>query len=163
MVSRTDGKSAGSAALGDGEGCEVAVGGRQDDDVGGVLPEIARDIAVVDAACGAELQMHAAAPLFLQRPPHGVAVKALQADHDQMLGRLQRPDARTTSSTRLADRLHDHRRLLVLDPRIAFDAQHAVEAECVATWSRNASTLAATDGLTTMLSKSSWSCSSSSP
>ena len=71
---------------------KIAVGGRQHDDVGGGLPEIAGDVAVVNAAAVVELQMHACfrflPSLSRQRAADRVAVKPLQADHHQMLGLL---------------------------------------------------------------------------
>ncbi len=38
---------------------KIAVRRRQHDDIGGILPEIAGDVTVVNAAAAVELQMHA--------------------------------------------------------------------------------------------------------
>ena len=38
---------------------KIAVRRGQHDDIGGVLAEIARDVAIVDSAAGVKLQMHA--------------------------------------------------------------------------------------------------------
>ena len=74
------------------ERSKIAVRRRQHDNVGGLLPEIAGDIAVVNTAAAVELQMHACirlSPLLSgQCPAHRVTVKALEADHHEMLGLL---------------------------------------------------------------------------
>ena len=74
------------------EGGKIAVGGRQHDNVGRRLPEIAGDIAVINAAAIVELEMHACfrflPSLSRQRAADRITVKPLEADHDQMLGLL---------------------------------------------------------------------------
>ena len=78
------------------EGGKIAVGGRQHDNVGGGLPEIAGDVAVVNTAAIVELEMHACfrpllqilPSLSRQRAADRLAVEPLEADHHQMLGLL---------------------------------------------------------------------------
>lgn len=72
------------------ERSKIAVRRRQHDNIGGILPEIAGDVTVVNVAAAVEFQMHAYfGPLLSrQRATDSVTVEALQADHHEMLGLL---------------------------------------------------------------------------
>ncbi len=119
-------KVAGQRRIGRTECREIAVCRRQHDDVGGVLPEIAGDVAIVDTAAAVELQVHPCGSPLLprQRAADGVAVKSLQPDHHEMLGLLH-VGPRECEFDAAADALHHDRRRLVGDAGMPLDAQHA--------------------------------------
>ena len=116
--------------IGGAECRKIAVGRRQQHDIGAVLPEVAGDLAVVNAAAAIELQMHPRqCPLLpCQSAPCGFSVEPFQADHHQMLGLIS-IRSRIGKLDTAADGLHHKRRRLVDDAGMAFHPQHAGEVQ----------------------------------
>ena len=115
-----------------GESREVAIGERQQHDLGGRLPEIDRFGRLVEGACFDPRDMHR-----LSRPQHGfdrAAVETLLANHDESApaGLALCPRTVEITAKSLADALDQQAHRLARDFDIAFHAQDVMRARRLA-------------------------------